>query len=229
MNSPLASVEIISPHTYGPRSGPLERLTVHCFVAQVTAKRGCEVFLSDRKASANYVIGKDGDIGVSVPEDKGAMTSSNRDNDMRAVTIEVASDTKSPYAVTAKAWASLVDLCADICRRNGKLRLVWLREKEKTLSYKPEPGDVVLTVHRWFANKSCPGDYLFERLGQLATEVNTALNADAGTEPSSYAKEPWEWATSLGITDGTNPKNPASREQVICMLKRMYDKMKGES
>lgn len=226
MNSPLASVEIISPHTYGLRSGPLERLTVHCFVAQVTAKRGCEVFLSDRKASANYVIGKDGDIGVSVPEDKGAMTSSNRDNDMKAVTIEVASDTKAPYAVTAKAWAALVDLCADICRRNGKRRLVWLREKEKTLSYKPEPGDMVLTVHRWFANKACPGDYLFERLGQLAIEVNTALNA-AADEPSAYARGPWEWATSLGITDGSNPKGPATREQVICMLSRMYDKMKG--
>jgi hypothetical protein len=74
-----------------------------------------------------------------------------------------------------KVYASLVKLCVDICKRNGKTKLLWLGDKAKTLAYEPKTGEMVLTVHRWFANKSCPGDWLYARLSDLATEVTKEL------------------------------------------------------
>ena len=39
-------------------------------------------------------------------------------------------------------------------------------------------------------------------------------------EPSAWAKEAWEWAKRVGITDGTNPKDNATRQEVVTMLYR---------
>ena len=71
-----------------------------------------------------------------------------------------------------EVYAALVELCADICRRNGKKRLVWISDREKALKADLGDDEMLLTVHRWFANKSCPGNWLFERMGSLADEVN---------------------------------------------------------
>ena len=128
-NSPLATVTMISPNRTPNRNHAIDTITIHCFVGQVTAKRGCEVFQpSSKQASCNYVVGKDGDIGLCVEEkDRSWCTGgtmkvngiSGSSNDYQAVTIEVASDTTHPYAITDKAMAALIELCADICRRNG--------------------------------------------------------------------------------------------------------------
>lgn len=186
MISTLAAITKLSPNHSGPRKYPLTRITPHCFVGQVTASRGLEVFLpSSRKASANYVIGHDGEIGAGVDENNRSWCSSSSDNDNRAVTIEIASDTSHPYAVTDAAWGALVDLCVDICARHGKKRLVWIPDKALALSYKPAADELQITVHRWFANKACPGDYIFNKLGQLADEVTKSLNK---VEPEKPAK-----------------------------------------
>ena len=74
-----------------------------------------------------------------------------------------------------KVYAALVDLCADICRRNGKRKLVWIADREKALSYEVRPDEMLLSVHRWFARKSCPGNWLFGKLGDLTQEVNSRL------------------------------------------------------
>ena len=37
---------------------------------------------------------------------------------------------------------------------------------------------MILTVHRWFANKSCPGTWLYSRLGTLADEVTAKLGGE---------------------------------------------------
>ena len=111
--------------------------------------------------------------------------SSSRENDQRAITIECASDTSAPYAMNSKVYESLVKLCTDICQRNGKKKLLWLADKTKTLNYAPKADEMVLTVHRWFANKSCPGDWLYSRLGDLAAKVTTALgSAPTETDPA---------------------------------------------
>ena len=137
---------------------------------------------TSKGASCNYGIGPDGRIGMYVEEkDRSWCTGgtmrvngiSGSSNDYQAVTIEVASDIKHPYAITDKAMAALIELCADICRRNGIRQLLWEGKKELV-------GNVArqnITAHRWFANKACPGDYIYNRLGEIAAKVNAKLGA----------------------------------------------------
>lgn len=178
-NSPLVSYTRISPNRTSPRNHSIDRITIHCVVGQVTVERLGEIFAPEsRKASANYGIGKDGKIGMYVEERDRSWCSSSRDNDHRAVTIEVASDTTRPYAVTDEAYNALLDLCADICRRNGKSKLLWMEDEWTALSYQPAADEMVMTVHRWFANKACPGQYLLDRHGDIAEEVTRRLREE---------------------------------------------------
>lgn len=173
-NSPLVTYTNITKNKTSPRNHKIDTITIHCIVGQWTAKQGCDYFATTgRECSANYVVGKDGSIGLSVDEKDRSWCSSSRTNDNRAITIEVASDTSHPYAVTDKALAALIDLCTDICKRNGIKRLLW--EGDKSLIGKVDRQN--MTVHRWFANKACPGDYLYNLHPQIAAEVNKRLGA----------------------------------------------------
>lgn len=175
-NSSLATYRKISSNKTSPRNHVIDRITVHCYVGQVTAKRGCDGFQNRlRSASCNYVVGYDGSIGLCVEEKDRSWCSSNKENDMRAVTIEVASETKDPYKVTDQALNSLINLITDICKRNGKNKIIWFGDKNKTLTYKPASNEMVMTVHRWFANKSCPGNYLYSKHPYIAEQVNKRL------------------------------------------------------
>ena len=78
--------------------------------------------------------------------------------------------------MNSTVYATLIKLCVDICKRNGKKKLIWLGNKKKTLNYSPKSDEMVLTVHRWFANKSCPGDWLYARLGDVAAKVTAELS-----------------------------------------------------
>lgn len=182
-NSPLVSYVKISPNRTSPRNHKIDTITIHCVVGQCTVERLGEVFApTSRQASSNYGIGCDGRIGMYVEEKDRSWCSSSASNDHRAITIEVASDTTHPYAVTDKALAALIDLCTDICKRNGIKKLLW--KGDKNLIGQVDKQN--MTVHRWFANKSCPGDYLYERHGYIADEVNKRLGADSTTTaPSS--------------------------------------------
>ena len=139
---------------------------------------GC--FPAGRGASCNYGIGKDGRVCLIVDEENRSWCSSSNSNDQRAVTIECASDMKDPYAMTNAVYEKLIELCVDICRRNGKTTLLWFADKNKSLNYEPKANEMVLTVHRWFANKSCPGDWLYSRLGDVASRVTSQLGGSSG-------------------------------------------------
>lgn len=188
-NSPLVAYTKLSPNHSGQRTHSIDRITPHCVVGQATAERICDCFISpDRQASCNYGIGTDGRISLCVEEKNRSWCSSSRENDQRAVTIECASDTTEPYAFRDVVYQTLIKLCMDICKRNGKKKLLWLGDKDTTLAYTPKADEMVLTVHRWFANKSCPGDWLYSRLGDLAAKVTDALgSAPTETDP---AQEP---------------------------------------
>lgn len=184
-NSPLVAYTKLSPNHSGQRTHPIDRITPHCVVGQLSAESICGCFTSKSKqASCNYGIGYDGKVALCVEEKNRSWCSSSKANDQRAVTIECASDRKEPYAFNDKVYQSLIRLCADICKRNGKTKLLWLGDKQKTLSYQPKPDEMVLTVHRWFANKSCPGNWLYARMGDLAEKVTAAI----GTSGSSTDK-----------------------------------------
>ena len=178
-NSALATYTRITKNKTSPRNHAIDTITIHCIVGQWTAKQGCDYFATtDRQCSANYVVGKDGSIGLSVDEKDRSWCSSNGTNDNRAITIEVASDTTHPYAVTAKAYAALLDLVTDICKRNGIKKLVWSTNKNDRVNHL---NGCNMTVHRDFANKACPGEYLYSRHGEIAAEVNRRLQgASAG-------------------------------------------------
>lgn len=172
-NSPLVTYTRITKNKTSPRNHVIDTITIHCIVGQWTAKQGCDYFATtDRQCSANYVVGKDGSIGLSVDEKDRSWCSSNGTNDNRAITIEVASDTTHPYAVTAKAYAALLDLVTDICKRNGIKKLVWSTNKNDRVNHR---NGCNMTVHRDFANKACPGEYLYSRHGEIAAEVNRRL------------------------------------------------------
>lgn len=192
-NSPLVCYTNLSPNHSGQRTQSIDRITPHCVVGQLSAESICGCFTSSaRQASCNYGIGSDGRISMSVEEKNRSWCSSSRENDQRAVTIECASDRTAPYAFNDAVYASLVNLCVDICKRNGKSKLLWFGDKNKTLNYAPKSDEMVLTVHRWFANKSCPGDWLYNRLGKLAAEVTNRLtgcsNSTGGTITPSAGK-----------------------------------------
>ena len=179
-NSSLVKYTGLSPNHSGQRTHSIDRITPHCVVGQLTAEGICACFPKGREASCNYAIGKDGKIALCVEEKNRSWCSSSAENDQRAVTIECASDSTAPYAFNTAVYNALIELCVDICKRNGKNKLLWLGDKTKTLNYAPKSGEMVLTVHRWFANKSCPGDWMYSRMGDLATTVTKRLSGVSG-------------------------------------------------
>ena len=124
-NSKLVSYTGLSPNHSGRRVCQISRITPHAVVGQLSVERICSCFADkDRQASCNYAIGADGRIGLCVDEQNRSWCSSSRDNDQRAITIECASDLTEPYAMKPEVYSALVELCTDICRRNGKRKLV---------------------------------------------------------------------------------------------------------
>ncbi len=176
-NSKLVNYTRISPNKNSPRNHAIDTITIHCVVGQCSVETLGNVFApTSRQASSNYGIGYDGKIGMYVEEKDRSWCSSSASNDNRAITIEVASDTKHPYAVNEKAFAALLDLVTDICKRNGIKRLVWSTNKKDRMNHL---NGCNMTVHRDYANKACPGDYLYNRHGEIAAEVNRRLGASA--------------------------------------------------
>lgn len=189
-NSSLVNYTKISPNRTSPRTHAIDTITIHCVVGQLSVETMGNMFAqSSYQASCNYAIGTDGRIALIVDEKDRSWCSSNKANDHRAITIECASDLTHPYAVNAKVYESLINLLADICKRNNIKELKW--KGDKSLIGKIDKQN--MTVHRWFANKACPGDYLYNRHGQIAAEVNKKLsdNAPIIEEPVYRVRRTW--------------------------------------
>jgi hypothetical protein len=185
-NSALVSHTNISPNRNSPRNHAIDTITIHCVAGQCSVETLGNIFKpAERQASSNYGVGTDGRIGLYVEEKDRSWCTSSGANDHRAITIEVASDTTAPYAVNAKAYAALLDVMTDICRRNGIKKLLW--KGDKSLIGHPDKQN--MTVHRWFANKSCPGDYLYARHGSIADEVNSRLGSASTPAPAPESSD----------------------------------------
>lgn len=186
-NSSLVSYTKLSPNHSGQRTHSIDRITPHCVVGQCSVETLGNIFYpTSRQASCQYGIGADGRVGMYVEEKNRSWCSSSNANDQRAITIECASDTTHPYAFKDVVYNKLIELCVDICKRNGKNKLIWLGDKDKTLAYEPKSGEMVLTVHRWFANKSCPGDWMYARMGDLASKVTARLGSSDSTASKGF-------------------------------------------
>ena len=207
-NSSLASYTRISKNKTSPRNHTIDTITIHCIVGQWTAKQGCDYFATTNlQCSANYVVGMDGSIGISVDEKDRSWCSSNSANDHRAITIEVASDTTHPYAVTDAAFAALINLVEDICRRNGIMKLVWSTYKNDRVNHR---NGCNMTVHRDYANKACPGDYLYNRHGEIAAEVNRRLQSTSSGGVVTHTATATPYLVRVTISDLYIRKGPGT-------------------
>lgn len=177
-NSKLVNYTKISPHKTSPRDHKIDKITIHHMAGNLTVETCGNVFQGSREASSNYGIGSDGRVGLYVEEKDRSWASANRANDMRAVTIEVAnSKTGGDWPVSDKAYSKLIDLCVDICKRNGIEKLVYTGDARGNL-----------TEHRMFMATGCPGEYLHKRMGEIAKAVNKKLAAPAAA--ASTTKQP---------------------------------------
>ena len=183
-NSPLISYTRLSPNHSGRRNHVIDTISIHCMAGDASVET-CGALFADpsRKASSNYGIGSDGRIALYVEEANRSWCTSNAANDHRAITIEVANNGGAPdWPVSDKAYSALLDLLTDICRRNGIKKLLW--KGDKSLIGQVDKQN--MTVHRWFAAKACPGDYLYNRHGEIAAEVNRRLEGEE--KPMDIAK-----------------------------------------
>lgn len=242
----IVDYKLISPNKTHPRTEEIDTVTIHCVVGQCTVESLGDLFAKpSRKASSNYGVGYDGRIGQYVEEYDRAWTTGGKDangnpiyvngisgsmNDQRAITIEVASDTFAPYAITPKAYEGLIELLCDICRRHPKIhRLRWKGNK----SLVGNVAEQNITAHRWFAPTACPGDYIYGKLGEIAEEVNRRLDAETivdvkpqeeddnmtverftelwremrkglqDNDSGTWSKEAREWAITTGLIQGS--------------------------
>ena len=177
-NSSLTNYTKLSPNS-STRNGKIDRITIHHMAGNLTVEACGAVFQNtSRQASSNYGVGSDGRIGLYVDEHRRAWTSSNRENDNRAVTIEVANDGGAPnWHVSDKALEATIALCTDICKRNGIAKLNFTGDKTGNL-----------TMHKWFTNTECPGPYLGSKFPYIADEVNKRLGG-AAVEPEQPKEE----------------------------------------
>ncbi len=175
-NSALVSYTKLSPNCSSRNGQRITKITPHHMAGTLSVETCGNVFADPaRQASANYGIGSDGRIALYVPESKRAWTSANAANDRQAVTIEVSNcEVDGDWRVSDAAWNSLVDLCVDICQRNGISGLTWTGDSSGSL-----------TCHYMFAATACPGPFLKSRMGQLAEEVNARLAGNAPAQGAS--------------------------------------------
>lgn len=182
-NSPLVVYTALSPNHSGQRNHSIDTITPHYMAGNCSIETCGEIFRpTSRQASSNYGIGSDGRVAMYVEEKNRAWTSGSGANDHRAVTMECAN--LADGSLTNACWKALVNLCADICRRNGKTRLVY----RGSANYSGLAStDMLLTMHKWFQATDCPGPWLSQQFGRLANEVNALLGSGAAIEGAKPA------------------------------------------
>lgn len=173
-NSPLICYTKISPNKNSPRNHAIDTITIHHCAGNLSVETIGQVFANKSKqASSNYGIGSDGRVGMYVEEKDRSWCSCSGSNDHRAITIEVANCTGAPnWKVSDKAYATLIELVTDICKRNGIEKLIWATSKTDRKNHK---NGANMTIHSDFASTSCPGPYLQSKMADIAAQVNAKL------------------------------------------------------
>lgn len=179
-NSKLVVYTKLSPHCTKPRQGKIKGISIHTMAGPGSVE-GCGQVFQTSEASSHYGIGPDGRIGQYVLEENRAWCCSH-EVDHEVVTIEVSSiqSYEEPYECTAAAFESLIDLCVDICQRNGIKKLIWKEGKQYCPAFTGNWSVCNMVPHRYTTDKSksCPGNYLFARYGAIADEVNRRLKGE---------------------------------------------------
>lgn len=199
-NSSLVNYVKRSPNCNVPRNHKIDTITIHHMAGNLTVEQCGELFANPaREVSSNYAIGTDGRVALYVDETNRSWCTSSPENDHRAITIEVANDSGEPnWHVSDKALAKLIDLCVDICKRNGIKKLNYTGDKSGNL-----------TMHKWFAATGCPGPYLGGKFPYIAAEVNKRL-----AEPELKALD------KTGYTLGKKTPGVLAYKQLLILAKK---------
>lgn len=218
-NSSLVTYTNISPSRNSPRNHKIDTITIHCMAGQMTTKNCVDMFAKKaNRVSANYCIGVDCGVGLSCPEADRSWCSSSVDNDHRAITIEVACEPNAPYKVNADVYNKLLDLLTDVCKRNGIEKLVWSTDKNTRVNHL---NGCNMTVHRDYANKACPGEYLYNKMSEIASTVNARLNPVV----DDFSTDIWVVQTGAfhSKTLAENYANELKKKGIACIVKLKYD------
>lgn len=175
-NSAMVTYTRLSPNCSKPRNHAIDTITIHHMAGNCSVETCGEIFTpTSRQASSNYGVDTKGHVGLYVDEANRSWCSSNRDNDHRAITIEVANDGGAPnWHVSDTALNTLIKLVADICKRNGIKKLIWSNSKSDRVNH---VNGCNMTLHKDFASTACPGPYLESKMPYIADEVNKLLGA----------------------------------------------------
>lgn len=246
--SKLVTYVKLSPNRSSREGNKIDTITIHCMAGNLSVESCGSIFANPaRKASSNYGIGTDGRIACYVEDEYRSWCSSSRSNDRRAITIEVANtQARHPWPVSKAAYESLILLCADICKRHGIKKLLWRADKSLIGNVSKQN----MTVHRWFAAKACPGDDLYNHMGDIAARANKILAGESpkedeeevtqekfnemmnmwlqtqgAKEPDSWSKEAREFCEDVGIITGDDKgakkyKRFVTREESAIMIYR---------
>ena len=200
-NSALVTYKRLSPNCTKPRNHKIDRIVIHHMAGKLTVQQCGAVFASSsRQASSNYGVDSDGKVGMYVEEKNRSWATSNAAIDHRAVTIEVAnSKTGGNWPVSAKALKKTIELCADICKRNGIKKLIYTGDKTGNLH-----------MHCWYAATACPGPYLKSKFSYIAKEVNKLLEAETTKTSTAKKTSTKSFKVKVSIKDLNIRKGPGA-------------------
>lgn len=173
-NSAMVTYTRLSPNCTKPRDHANDTITIHHMAGNLSVEKCGDIFAStSRQASSNYGVDSKGHVGLYVEECNRSWCSSNKDNDNRAITIEVANDGGAPdWHVSDTALNTTIKLVVDICKRNGIKKLIWSDNKNDRINH---VGGCNMTLHQDFKSTSCPGPYLKSKMAYIAQKVNEEL------------------------------------------------------
>lgn len=204
--SNLTDFTDLSPNHSGQRTQPIIYNIPHCTAVMITAKRIGEIFEKpSRNASCNYGLGSDGKIVGIVPEEFRSWCTSSNWVDQRGITFEIASENTAPYKMSEAAFENWKKLSVDIMIRYGKTKLIYIPDKDKAKAYKPAKNEMVIMLHRWFAAKACPGEWLIQRLPEAVAEINArvaAASQAAVVNAEKYTVKKGDSLSKIGVLYG---------------------------
>lgn len=172
----------------------IDRITLHGVWGHLSLQSLAAEFQTSTQHSSNYGIDDDGKIGMFVPEDDRSWCSDSRMNDVRAVTVEMNNDKTSPNRMLDATVNAAIKLCVDVCIRNGIRKMYWIpnlvpypypsndeqkKANEEAINRKNDSlrsDEGLFTVHCWFFNKTCPGNYLLDNMTYVCNMVNKGID-----------------------------------------------------
>ena len=174
---PYISSRYSTEHKDSPRKSKIDTISIKIEIRGLGGAYYLKNYYEKYRGSCNYFIDIKGKVAQFVDESDRSWCMANPANDNRAVTIAVApTNDQSPYPISDKTYKTLIDLITDVCKRNNINKLVWSDSKDDRL--KRTNGTNMTVLRDFVKNTENPGEYLYSRMGNIASEVNKKLGVN---------------------------------------------------